>query len=373
MELLARAQALEAAGRDIIHMEVGEPDFPSPPAVIEAGRTFLKYGDVRYTPASGLPALREEISAHYRERFGADVRPERILVTAGASGALLLALAALTEPGDEWLLTDPGYPCNRQFVQAFEGIPRMMPVGPESAYQPQERHVRQAWSARARGLIVASPANPTGTLLAPADLDALASLMQQLDGTLIVDEIYQGLCFDGESSTVLSYRDDVFVVNSFSKYFGMTGWRLGWLVVPEGLSRRVEMLAQHLYIAPSTPAQHAALAAFTPDSIALLEERRRIFGRRRDVLLGGLKEIGFEIACRPGGAFYIYAGTRQLCADSMELAHQLLDKAGVATTPGADFGEWHAAGHLRLAYTTDEARLLEALERIRRCVRLEMP
>lgn len=368
MELLGKAQALQASGRDIIHMEVGEPDYPTPYPIITAAQAFLAKGNVRYTPALGLPALREAIATHYQSRLGCHVSAERIIVTAGASGALLLAIAALTNPGDEWLLTDPGYPCNRQFVQAFEGVPKPIPVGSETNYQPTEMQIRGAWGHKGKGLLVASPANPTGTLICQTEMDTMAQLMRKLGGALIVDEIYQGLVYDEAASSVLARHNDVFVVNSFSKYFGMTGWRLGWLVVPEGYARHVEMLAQHLYIAASTPAQYAALAALEPECVEILEERRAAFASRRKVLLEGLSESGFGIDSKPGGAFYVYARTSALCDDSMELAHRLLKHAGVATTPGADFGDWRAAEHLRLAYTTSEARIEEALTRIRACL-----
>lgn len=365
MELLTRAQELEAQGRDIIHMEVGEPDFPTPPNIVEAAQRFLSAGRVRYTPALGLPALREAISAFYASHYDAQVPAERIAITAGASGALLLAIAALTNPGDEWLLTDPGYPCNRQFIQAFNGTVNALPVGADTCYQPTREQIESAWSPATRGLLVASPANPTGTLIEQTELAGLADLVQQRGGTLIVDEIYQGLVYGRPRETVLRTRNDVFVVNSFSKFFGMTGWRLGWLVVPEACIRSVELLSQHLFIAASTPAQHAALAAFTPATLALLEERRRILDERRIALLGGLQSLGMQIGAEPHGAFYVYANVAALASDSMQLAHRLLEKAGVATTPGLDFGSHRAAEHLRVAYTADLARMQEAIERIR--------
>ncbi|MDQ7989753.1 MAG: pyridoxal phosphate-dependent aminotransferase [Candidatus Dactylopiibacterium sp.] len=365
MELLARAHALQAEGRDIIHLEVGEPDFGTPPPVVAAAQRFLMAGSVRYTPALGLPALREAIAAHYADRLGARVDPARIVVTAGASGALLLAIATLTNPGQEWLLTDPGYPCNRQFVQAFNGVARLLPVGAETHYQPSLAQLREAWTPAARGVLVASPANPTGTLLDATLGDGMAALMRELGGQLIVDEIYQGLVYDEAASTILARHDDVFVVNSFSKYFGMTGWRLGWLVVPEGYAKAVERLAQHLYIAPSTVAQHAALAALQPDCIAILEARRQTLAQRRHTLARGLETLGFGLDAAPQGAFYIYARTSGIAPDSMVLAHRLLEHAGVACTPGADFGDWRAREHMRFAYTADEARLEEALQRIR--------
>lgn len=366
MELLTRAQELAAQGRDIIHMEVGEPDFPTPPAIVEAARRFLADAQVRYTPALGLPALREAISGFYASHYDAQVPPERIAITAGASGALLLAIAALTNPGDEWLLTDPGYPCNRQFIQAFSGVVNALPVSADSNYQPTPEQVEQAWSAHTTGLLVASPANPTGTLIEQDELARLADLVKARRGTLIVDEIYQGLVYGRPRETVLRQRDDVFVVNSFSKFFGMTGWRLGWLVVPAGYTRAVELLSQHLYIAASTPAQQAALAAFTPETLALLEERRIILDKRRNSLLSGLRSLGMRIDTEPCGAFYIYANIAGLATDSMQLAHRLLEDAGIATTPGLDFGSYRATEHLRVAYTAEIDRMQEAVERIRK-------
>lgn len=365
MELLTRAQALQAQGRDIIHMEVGEPDFPTPQPVTEAALRFLAESQVHYTPALGLPALREAISAFYAENYAAKVPAERILITAGASGALLLAIAALTNPGDEWLLTDPGYPCNRQFIQAFNGVVQTLEVDATSDFQPTLQQVASAWQTRTKGLLIASPSNPTGTLIDDRVLDSLADEVATRGGSLIVDEIYQGLVYGQEASSVLSRRDDVFVVNSFSKYFGMTGWRLGWLVVPEGYARHIEMLAQHLFIAPSTPAQYAALAAFSAQTLAILEERRAIFAQRRDALLKGLRNAGLGIDTEPRGAFYVYANVSALCDDSMELAHRLLEQAGVATTPGLDFGTYRAREHLRIAYTADITRIEDAVARIR--------
>lgn len=365
MELLARAQQLQAEGQDVIHMEVGEPDFPTPQPVLEAATEFLKNGQVRYTPALGLPELRSAISNFYRTQFGAVVPVERIVITAGASGALLLAVAALTNPGEEWLLTDPGYPCNRQFIQAFGGKVNALPVDASTAYQPTPVQIEAAWGTHTKAALVASPSNPTGTLISATDLNALADIAARKGGCLVVDEIYQGLIYGQPASTILAQRDDVFVVNSFSKYFGMTGWRLGWLVVPEHFTRHVEKLAQHLYIAPSTPAQYAALAAFSPETLGILEARRQAFEQRRNTLLAGLRALGFGINSEPAGAFYVYANVAHLGGNSMELAHRLLEKAYVATTPGVDFGEYRADQHLRIAYTTDVARIEEALRRIK--------
>lgn len=366
MELLRRARELEAQGRDIIHMEVGEPDFPTPPPMVEAATRFLATGDVHYTPALGLPHLRDAIARFYHDRLKADVPPERIVVTPGASGALILALAATTDPGDEWLLPDPGYPSNRHIVRGFEGVARALPVHAATRYQPTPAQLAAAWSPRTRGVVVASPSNPTGTLLGATELVALCDAVRTRAGTLIVDEIYQGLTYGVDASTVLQSVDDVFVVNSFSKYFGMTGWRLGWLVVPAGYEREIEKLAQHFFISASTPAQHAALAAFAPATIEILEARRAEFAVRRDTLLPALRELGFVVAAEPQGAFYIYADVSRVAADSAGLAHRLIEEAGVAATPGLDFGDHESRRHLRIAYTTRAERLLEAAERIHR-------
>lgn len=364
MELMAKAQALEAQGRDIVHMEVGEPDFPTPQPVIEAAQRFLAGGHVHYTGALGLPALREAITGWYATRYGITVDPGRIVVTAGASGALLLALGALVSPGDEWLLADPGYPCNRHFVRFCEGVPQAIPVDAATAYQPTAEKVGACWTAKTRGLMVASPANPTGTLIEPARLAELWQTVQARGGTLLVDEIYHGLTYGLDARTALEISDEIVVINSFSKYFGMTGWRLGWLVLPPGLVRTVEKLAQNLYIAPSTPAQHAALAAFDPATIAILEARREVFQRRRDLLLPGLAALGFSIGAKPCGAFYIYADIGELAADSFELAERLISQAGVAATPGLDFGTHAPQRFMRFAYTVAEERLAEGLARM---------
>ncbi|MBT9498807.1 MAG: pyridoxal phosphate-dependent aminotransferase [Zoogloea sp.] len=369
MEILKRAHELAAAGRDIIHLEVGEPDFPSPPPIVEAAQRFLVGGHVHYTPALGLTALREAISRFYQDRFGADVSPERIIVTPGASGALMLALAVLTDPGDEWLLPDPGYPSNRHLVRSFEGVAKALPVDASSRFQPTPAHVEAAWTPRTRGLMVASPANPTGTLLSQDEIIALQQTVSARDGVLIVDEIYQGLNYGIEASSALSRLDDVFVVNSFSKYFGMTGWRLGWMVVPHAYVREIEKLAQHFFISPSTPAQHAALAAFAPGTLEILEARRHAFANRRNALLPALRELGFRFATEPQGAFYLYADISGLADSSESLAKRLIEEAGVATTPGLDFGDNAPERHLRIAYTTDEARLVEAAERIRKVLK----
>lgn len=366
MELVARAKQLEGAGRDIIHLEVGEPDFETAAPIIEAAQRFLRHAQVKYTPALGLPELRQAISDFYKNHFSVDVAAERIIVTAGASGALQLALGVLVAPGDEWLQPDPGYPCNRHFVRVFEGIPKLLPVGPETQFQPTATQIDQAWTANTRGIMLASPSNPTGTVLDVKDLKRIIQQVHAAAGDVIVDEIYQGLTYAGTPVTALSISDDVFVVNSFSKYFGMTGWRLGWLVAPTAYLRPIEKLAQNLFICAPTVSQQAALAAFTPETLTELEHRRSEFSRRRDLLLSGLRELGLSVPASPQGAFYVYADISAWGGNSFALAQQLLENLGIAATPGIDFGEHRAADYMRFAYTTTQDRIAEALTRLHR-------
>lgn len=365
MELMARAKELEQQGRDIVHMEVGEPDFPTPAPVVAAAQAYLATGRIFYTPALGLPELRDAISRFYRERYSSNVPAERIVITTGASGALLLALGVLTDRDQEWLLPDPGYPCNANFVRMFEGRVRHIATRPEHGFQPTANEVSAAWNENTAGLLVASPANPTGTLIAPAQLAELHAAVRAKQGTLLVDEIYHGLTYGCDACSATALGEDVFVINSFSKYFGMTGWRLGWLVVPPDYVREVEKLAQNLYIAPPTLAQRAALASFGADNLRILEQRRHAFAQRRDLLLDGLETLGFKILARPEGAFYIYADISRHADDSHALALRLLEEAGVAVTPGLDFGVRDAHRYMRFAYTTDLPRIEEGLRRMR--------
>ncbi len=366
VELLTRARQLEAEGRDIIHMEVGEPDFPTPEPIARAAVAAIQGGKTLYTQALGLPELRAAIADFYRERYGVAVSASRIAITNGASGALNLAFAALANPGDEWLLADPGYPCNRHILRTYEGCPISMPVGPDSNFQPTPAMLRQYWNEKTAGLLVASPANPTGTLLTLAEIEALAAVCRDKQGHFLVDEIYHGLTYEIAAPTACAAGYDIWVINSFSKYFQMTGWRLGWMVIPEAYVRDVEKLAQNLVLCPSTPAQHGALAAFAPDTIAILEERRAEFRHRRDFLAPALEQIGFRVTARPEGAFYLYCDCSALADDSFTLARDLLEKTGVAATPGLDFGSNAPEKHIRFAYTTGVPRLAEAVERLRR-------
>ncbi len=366
MELLARARELEATGRSIIHMEIGEPDFITPQPIIEAAQRALAEGRTHYTPALGLPALREAISGFYQSRYGVAVPARRIIITPGASGALLLALGVLLDRDSEVLMADPGYPCNRHFVRFIEGRSQGIAVGPDTDYQLTADLLARHWSEATRAAMVATPSNPTGTLIAADELATMATLARERGGALLVDEIYHSLIYDQATPSALALSDDLFVINSFSKYFCMTGWRLGWLVVPDAYVRQVEKLAQNLFIAAPTLAQHAALAAFDEATLAILEDHRLAFQQRRDFLVPALCELGFDIPVKPQGAFYLYADCSRLSDDSFRFAGELLEQAGVAVTPGIDFGNYLPERHLRFAYTTSLENLAEGVERIRR-------
>jgi aspartate/methionine/tyrosine aminotransferase len=369
MDVQERAHELEAKGRRIIHMEIGQPDFPAPPLVADAAIDAIRKRRLGYTASIGIPQLRQAISDHYREQLGVAVPPSRIVVTAGASGAFLLTLGALVNPGDEVLLPDPCYPCNRHFVRLFEGRPRAVPVDESRHYQLTDADVRANWSTGTRGVIIASPSNPTGSMIPREELRAIVDSVRRAGGFLVVDEIYQGLVYDTEASTVLELADDVFVVNSFSKYFSMTGWRLGWIVAPETHVREIEKLAQNAFICPSAPAQYAALAAFRSETLAVLEERRSEFRRRRDYAVPALRNLGFRIPITPQGAFYIYAGCESFSADSAQFAMQVLEEAGVAITPGLDFGSYRPERHVRFAYTRSIEDIMEGIDSIARMLR----
>lgn len=368
MAILARARAMQAAGRDIIHMEVGEPDFTSPAPVVAAGIQALHAGKTHYTAATGLPELRAAIAAFYQSRYGVAVDPARIVLTPGASGALQLVTALLANPGQNMLLADPGYPCNRHFLRLLAAEGKLVPAAAADGFQLTPALINSAWDKSTIAALVASPANPTGAVLSTAQLSDLYTAVKAKQGTLIVDEIYHGLTYGLDAPTALTLGEDVFVINSFSKYFGMTGWRLGWVVAPQWAVPHLDVLAQNLFLAPPTPAQYAALAAFTPETLDILEARRAEFAKRREVLLAGLNEIGFVVPCVPDGAFYVYADIAAFSHDSMDFCLRLLEDEGVAITPGIDFGEQNANRYVRFAYTTDVTRIQEALLRIARFV-----
>lgn len=367
MALLARANELQAAGLDVIHLEIGEPDFTTAEPIIRAGQAALANGKTRYTAARGLPELREAIAGFYAQRYQVDLDPQRILITPGGSGALLLATSLLVEAGKHWLMADPGYPCNRHFLRLIEASAQLVPVDADVRYQLTPELIAQAWNQDTVGALVASPANPTGTMLDKAELSALAQAIKAKQGHLVVDEIYHGLSYGIDAPSVLEVDDEAFVLNSFSKYFGMTGWRLGWLVAPPQAIPELEKLAQNLYISASSLAQYAALACFQPESIAIFEERRQEFAQRRDFMLPRLRELGFKIDVEPQGAFYLYADISRFCeqgGDAFSFCQHFLETEYVAFTPGLDFGRHRAKTHVRFAYTQNISRLQLALERI---------
>jgi aspartate/methionine/tyrosine aminotransferase len=364
--LINRAKELEAAGRTISNMVIGEPDAPVPPRIAEAGIRAIQDGRIGYTSSLGTAALREAISGFYRSRYGVDVPSARIAVTTGSSGALLLTMGTLLSPRSQVLMADPGYPCNRHFVRTMEGEAVGIPVGAETAYQLTAEMVQRHWTSRTAAVLIASPSNPTGTLIDHDELQRIHAVTRARGGVLIVDEIYHGLTYGRRDRSALEFADDVFIINSFSKYFGMTGWRLGWLVAPEAFIQPLDKLAQNLFISPSELAQKAALAAFHPDTLAVLEQRRDAFKAQRDFLLPALRSLGFEIPVTPEGAFYIYANCAGLTDDSYKFCRELLEKAGVAVAPGIDFGDNQARQHVRFSYPKPIPILEEGVERLRK-------
>lgn len=364
MEVLARAAELEALGHRVVHLEVGEPDFVTSAPIVKAGQKALESGHTKYTQATGIPELREAIAAHYLS-FGVQVAPERIIITAGASGGLTLLAALLLNPEDEMLITDPGYPCNEVFTMLAGATPKPMVVSPNAGFQPTVDDVDAAWSEKTKGILLASPANPTGTMLESDTMSQIASFVASRDGFFILDEIYQGLVHKESYKTGLQVTDRLFILNSFSKYFGMTGWRLGWVVVPEVAVDPITRLAQNLFICPSAPAQYAALEAFSSEALAVHESRAQEFEQRCARLYQGLTDLGFRIPVQPQGAFYLFVDVSHLGMGSQEFCRRLLDEHFVAVTPGADFGEHYADQYVRFAYTTSLTDIELALERIR--------
>jgi aspartate/methionine/tyrosine aminotransferase len=372
------AKAASALAREVAHtdspmifLNIGEPDFTAPPLVQEAAQRAVRDGLTQYTQATGLQALRERISHWYSTRFGVEVAAERIVVTAGASAALQLACLALIEAGDEILMPDPSYPCNRHFVSAAEGKAVLIPTTAKERFQLSADKVKAAWGPRTRGVLLASPSNPTGTSIHPDMLRDIHQVVQSHGGITLVDEIYLGLSFDAEyGQTALAMDDNIISINSFSKYFNMTGWRLGWMVVPEKLVPVIERLAQNLFICPSTIAQHAAMACFEPESLALYEQRRSEFKARRDYFLPQLNAMGLTVPVMPDGAFYAWADCSAACAklgvkDSWDFAYAVMNRAHVAITPGRDFGSAETHNFVRFSTASSMEHLQEAVARLR--------
>ena len=365
------AREVAHTDRPMIFLNIGEPDFTAPPLVQEAAEKAIRDGRTQYTPATGLQALRERISHWYAQRFGVNVGAERIVVTAGASAALQLACLALIESGDEILMPDPSYPCNRHFVSAAEGKAVLIPTTAAERFQLSADKVKAAWGARTRGVLLASPSNPTGTSIHPEALRGIHQVVQSHGGITLIDEIYLGLSYDAQfGQTALAMDEHIISINSFSKYFNMTGWRLGWMVVPPALVPVVERLAQNLFICPSTIAQHAALACFEPDSLAIYEQRRSEFKARRDYFLPQLNALGLSVPVTPDGAFYAWADCSAACAklgvkDSWDFAFAVMNQAHVALTPGRDFGSAETHNFVRFSTASSMAHLEQAVARLR--------
>lgn len=365
MSVMERALQLEKMGRKIVHMEVGEPDFTTAQPIIEAAKVALDRGLTQYTSAAGLEALREKISHFYSSRNRIDIDPSRILITPGASGGLTLLAHMLVGPGDGVLLTDPAYPCVRNFIHLMNAEPQLIPVSMTNNFQPNladyKRHIRE----NTKGLWLASPSNPTGTIMTR---DGLVEASQWTKGNnlhLLVDEIYQGLHYVEDMPSILEIDHSSFVVNSFSKYFGMTGWRLGWIVVPEDYVETATKLAQNLYISASSIAQYAAIAAFSDEAHAIFEERRQAFQQRRDFTAAALMDIGFKIPKSIQGAFYVYADISKFSDDSESFCRTLIEDHGVAMTPGTDFGDHQCHRYVRIAFTTSMDDLKLGIQRLK--------
>jgi len=365
MELVKRARELEQAGRSIIHLSIGEPDFTAAPPVVAALQRAVDAGATGYTAALGVQALREAIARHAGQVHDVDLDPARVVVTAGASAALLLACCALVDPGAQVLMADPCYPCNRHFVSAFDGVPVTIPVGAESRFQLDAATVAAHWNEAVRGVLLATPSNPTGTSIPFDELARLVDVARARGGFTLVDEIYLDLSYGRPPKSAVALGSDVLVAGSFSKFFHMTGWRLGWLVVPPALVGTFEKLAQNLFICPSALAQHAALACFEPEAMALYRQRRDEFQARRDYIVPAMRELGFGIPVEPDGAFYVYLDCSRFTTDSALFASQMLEEAGVALVPGEDFGSHQPQRYLRLSYATSMAHLQQAVQRLR--------
>ncbi len=364
MEILARAKGLAAEGRSVIGLYVGEPDFGTPGAIVQAGQRALAEGHTGYTAATGMPALQEAIADRYRRWHGVDVAPSRIVVTPGGSTALLLAFSAVIDPGKQVLLPEPGYPCNRNFLEVVNGVPVSVPLSDDGLRLSQPA-LEQAYTENTQGVLLASPCNPTGQVLTREEWMQAAEFCKRHDIALFADEIYHGLTFTDElPPSALEIYPDAWVMQSFSKFYGMTGWRLGWLVVPEGAETAVSRLAQNLYLSAPAVAQAAALTAFEPNVEAECFARRDLLKQRRDFLIPELEALGLPLLARPDGAFYLYVDVSGVCDNAAYWCQALLEETGVAVTPGIDFGGATENTAVRIAYTADIPWLAEAIERI---------
>jgi len=361
---MRRATELEASGRKIVHMEVGEPDFSTAGPIIEAGVKALGDGLTQYTAAEGIPELRQAISTHYQKRYGVQVNSDRIFITPGASGGLVLCTNLLVNAGEGILLCDPAYPCYRNFIHMVGAEPQLVPVGIETNFQPSVATLDKHLKSNTTGLWLASPGNPTGTTMGRDELVETLQWAEEKKLKVLVDEIYHGLHYVDDLPSALEMDTDTFIVNSFSKYFGMTGWRLGWIVVPPQYQEIVSILAQNMYISASSIAQHAALAAFSEETVPILEQRRESFRARRDYLSSALQDLGFKVSDEIQGAFYIYAGIERFSDNSEKFCADILENHGVAITPGTDFGVAGSNLTVRFAFTTDMDDLKLGVDRL---------
>ena len=372
MKILGEAKLLEAQGKEVIHLEIGEPDFPSLDCINQAANQAAKQGLTHYTPTMGLPKLRQKLAQFYTDFYQAEVAAQNIMICPGSSSALQLVLTAVLDPEDRVMLADPSYPCNRQFVNLLQGEIVAVPVTSESHYQLNLELIKQNWIEGIKVVMVASPANPTGTIIEQPELVKIANFLAAKNCYLIVDEIYQGLIYQRQAESILANQertDNVIVINSFSKFFGMTGWRLGWAVAPDHLIPVLDRLGQNLFLAAPTPSQYGALRVLDQDALRALEERRATFEKRRDTLITAMKKAGFKIKVIPQGAFYLYWDVSDFTSDSQTFCSELLKETGVAITPGIDFGNYLANSHVRIAYTSDEQQLKLAVSKISRFCR----
>jgi aspartate/methionine/tyrosine aminotransferase len=369
VDFLEATVELQSQGQDIVRMGVGEPGFATAHPIAEAAKTAITEGKTSYTPPCGIPELRQAIANHYRDSYDLVIDPRRIIVTTGSSAALSMVCELLLNPGDGLLMSDPGYPCNPNFVRRLDAEPQFVPVDAVDNYQLTAERVASHWKANTVGVMVASPNNPTGEVISRDNLAALHREVSNRGGSLVVDEIYHGLTYEDEPvASILEITDEAFVINSFSKFFGMTGWRLGWMVVPEGVASIINVMIQNFYISSPTVSQYAALSAFEPETLSILEQRRAEFKQRRDFLVPALRELGFGVSHVPSGAFYVYADVQQFTDDCEAFCWKLLREHGVACTPGTDFGNHRASHHVRFTYTEPLERLQLGIERMRKAL-----
>ncbi|NEN74758.1 pyridoxal phosphate-dependent aminotransferase [Pelistega sp. NLN82] len=364
VEFAKQAQYLREQGHDIISLGIGEPDFTAPPIVIDTLHKVASAGLSGYSPALGITPLRKHIADYYNNTFGTNICYEQIIITTGASGALSLACLSLLNPGDEILMPDPYYPANFNFILAAGASTRLIPCTPEERYQLSADKIAQHWDEKTKGVLIASPSNPTGTSVTPDELQKIFSLVKSKGGFVILDEIYLGLSYDGAVQSGLVFDKDIIVINSFSKFFNMTGWRLGWMIAPTYFVPHIEKLTSSLNICPPTLAQHAAIACFSDEAMAIYHERKQAFKERRDYLLKALEHLKLVVPVKPDGAFYIYADISYYSHDSMDFCQRLLQETGIAIIPGLDFGPTGAKQMIRISYATAIDRLKEAIARL---------